>query len=154
MKIEVQVHGIKEVAALLGKVKLAMDADSIADEASAMLLNRIRTRFLRQTSPEGKVWPVSRAAMIRKQKGIGGGTLFDTGALFHSLEVVRGPKGERILRVNPETKNKKGTLVESYARTHQLGLKGMPKRVFLGFSKDDESMAVAIIRTRLREVLQ
>jgi hypothetical protein len=56
-------------------------AEDTLDEVGAMLINRIRTRFLSEQDPDGNPWVPSRAAIRRRQRG-GTGTLFDTGDCF------------------------------------------------------------------------
>lgn len=108
------------------------------DIVAAAQLARLRKRFLDQQAPDGTTWPESRAAMVRRIAGRDGGTLFDTGSLFHSLNIIPKTGMERAVGVVPGTKNREtGADVETYGRIHQLGLNGAPVRMFIGFSQDD-----------------
>ncbi len=68
----------------------------ILDQTTAILLNRIRTRFLAESGPTGK-WVPSEASRKRSRSGRGGGTLFDTGRLFRSIQLARQTKQDRVL---------------------------------------------------------
>lgn len=114
-------------------------AEDTLDEVGAMLINRIRTRFLSEQDPDGNPWVPSRAAIRRRQRG-GTGTLFDTGRLFHSIQLAgTGPNERRIMTDVP------------YAATHQLGLNGMIRREFLGFSEEDHELAAQLIGRRVQQ---
>lgn len=122
------------------RLERGMDSilQGVLDVVAAAQLARIRARFLAQESPNGSPWPESRAAMVRRITGRDGGTLFDTGSLFHSLNVIPMQGMERAVGVVPGTKNREtGEDVETYGRAHQLGLYGNPVREFIGFSQDD-----------------
>jgi phage gpG-like protein len=119
----------------------ALDAVQILDEGSAVIYNRLRTRFLMEQAPDGTKWPKSRAAERRARTGRGGGTLFETGRLFRSLQLsAEGPLSRSI-----------GTNVTSrtgfpYAHKHNFGI-GFPRRQFLGFGEEDlDLMSKVIIR--------
>jgi hypothetical protein len=80
--------------------------EEVLDTMAAAMLDRTRKRFLEQVSPDGVAWKESRAAMIRRVTGRDGGTLFDTGSLFHSLNVLPKRFGERVIGVVPGTVNR------------------------------------------------
>lgn len=120
---------------------VTIDIEGILDESAAFLMSRIMQRFLSETDPEGRPWIPSRAGISRRAKG-GGGTLFDTGRLFRSLQVYKTRAGERRI----------GTDVP-YAPKHQKGLDGMVKRPFLGFSAGDETMVHQIVKLRLNDYI-
>lgn len=110
----------------LEEIEDSLDVERIADAAAAAQLNRLRQRFLAQVDTNETPWVPSRAAARRQASGRGGGTLFDTGTLFHSIGVKRVGVGVRSI----------GTDV-SYARKHQEGLEGELKREFIGISSTD-----------------
>lgn len=132
--------------------KLAGQVGTIEYDIAAVLLNRIRTRFLAETDPDGNKWPESFAAMRRKKRAAqgqtgpkaGGGTLFDTGRLFHSIKVDAAEAEKGILRIVTDV---------PYGRKHQYGEDGMPVRQFLGFSVEDEKLAFEMYQERLAEIL-
>jgi phage gpG-like protein len=111
------------------------------DEATALILNRIRSRFLSQDSAEGVAWEPSYAAFYRSMTGRGGGTLFDTGKLFHSIQ---------LFSVSP-TENAIGTDIP-YAIFHQFGTVNLPVREFLAFNQEDEDLAYAVLSKKLKEI--
>ena len=148
--IEVTIHGLKEAKEKLAVFQGSLDAEEILNEASALLLNRIRTRFLAEQDPDGTPWIPSQASIIRRAGGFTGkprkytgtGTLFESGTLFHSLQAyVKGP-GERAI----------GTDVP-YAKKHQLGTDGMVQRKFLGFSDEDLSLFEKLVIRRIEAAL-
>jgi len=143
--LEVDILGLDQLANLLSNIEESLDEDSIVDEAGAILLNRIRTRFLDETDPDGRKWVRSQAAIEGKGRGRRGrsfGTLFDTGALFHSIQLFKRGTGVRAI----------GTDIP-YAPIHQNGLGGHVKRVFLGFSEDDVSIVQRLIINRVERAV-
>ena len=155
MPLIIQVGSIQEAAReVVGLIDQAVDPDRVADAASAVLLNRIRTRYRQQTDADGNRWPVSEAARkraagiptgrSRKPGGfVGGFTLFESGALFQSIQIFDDAEGVRSI----------GTDVE-YGVFHQFGTRFLPRRQFLGFNQEDadvaELTAVSVIQAALR----
>jgi phage virion morphogenesis protein len=137
--VRIRAEGFPEIKRKLDKLNLATDSEEALDAAGAYLLNQIKTRFLRQEATDGSTWPVSQGSIFRKKSGRDGGTLFDKGKLFESIELRRGGPGVRII----------GTDV-SYAPDHQFGLNGNPKREFLGISNEDEAGVANIIEQRIK----
>lgn len=133
MFVRVQLKGFTDLD------KLAENVGTLEYDVAAALLNRIKARFLRQEAPDGSTWPVSQASLRRKKTGRDGGTLFDSGNLYHSLQVRR-------IDVNLF-----GFYTDlPYAVKHQRGI-GVVRRVFLGFNKDDANLAADMIRKRIQE---
>jgi phage virion morphogenesis protein len=112
------------------------------DQAAAVLFNRMRTRYLAQVDPTGVPWQVSKAALYRAKIGRGGGTLFDTGRLFHSLQLFSIDSNTRAI----------GTDVP-YGIYHNEGTERLPKREFLGFSDEDMAVAASFVIKRIEEAL-
>jgi len=140
--IEIKVSGIPRIEAVLSALTTKLAPRDLLDESSAVLLNHIRDRFLRGIDPDGTEWPVSKAAMSRAASGRGGGTLYDTGKLFHSIQLFQHGENERGI----------GTDVP-YGIKHNLGLEGMPRRTFLGFSGEDVQTVQEIIERRVMEAM-
>lgn len=140
--IEITLEGIKEVREKLAKLEASLNPTEILDEAEALLLNRIRTRFLAETDPDGNKWPESKAAKKRRAAG-GTGTLFDTGTLFHSLQAYVKGLDERAI----------GTDVP-YAPFLQEGTGKMPPRVFLGFGEEDMTLVERLVLLRIEEAVE
>lgn len=113
----------------------------ILDEAQAILLNRIRQRFLNETDPDGAPWSHSRAGIKRRALG-GPGTLFNTGKLFHSIHLFASTQEGRSF----------GTDIP-YAGQHNFGTDGMVKRQFMGFSDEDTNLMVNLVFKRVTEAL-
>lgn len=141
--LRVEVVGQQRITATLRGVGQALDTVGILDEAGALLYNRIRTRFLQQQDPDGRTWPESQAAKLRRERGIGGGTLFDTGRLFRSIQLhTSGPDSRAISTDVP------------YAVDHNLGIRNQRQRVFLGFGREDASLVTQLILKRVSEALR
>lgn len=142
MRITVAVSGIDEFLKKLTGVGIDEAIRESVTESMSLLLNRTRTRFLAQVDPSGAHWEPSYAAFLRSFNGRGGGTLFDTGNLFHSIQLYS---------VSP-TEGAIGTDVP-YAKYHQYGI-GQAKREFLGFSEDDEELALKVFFKNISEAIQ
>jgi len=115
----------------------------LATKVGAALLNRMRTRFLDETDPDGQKWVPSTFGERRKAQGKGGGTLFDTGALFHSIQLGRAAGG--VVNIGTDV---------PYAKKHQEGEDGEVQRVFLGFGGDDVKFAEDIVARRIDEIIR
>jgi len=124
------------------RLESSINVEKIVDAAAAGQLNRVRTRFLNQEDTQGGRWPESHAAARRRASGRGGGTLFDTGTLFHSIGIERIGPGERSIGTNVP-----------YAKEHQDGLLGNPKREFLGFSAEDDKDILKTSSLLLRRLI-
>lgn len=135
--IEISISGLKEVREKVERLTRALDVTEILDESETILLNRIRTRFLAETDPDGNKWVPSKRALRT-----GGKTLFLTGRLFHSLQAYAKGLDTRAI----------GTDIP-YAPKHQYGLDGLPVRAFLGFNDDDLSVVEKRVMQRVEEAL-
>ncbi len=142
-QIKAKFIGLDELQATLKKFVTSGFAERTLDEAAALMLNRIRRRFLAQQGTLGQPWIPSYAAIRRKALGRGGGTLFDTGALFHSIQVVNLGPGKRSI----------GTDIP-YAHKHQFGEDGMVRREFIGASPEDLSAIDKLFTKRLAALAQ
>lgn len=139
-ELEVQVKGAKELLAGIRKLENNIkNSGDLANEVGAALFARIRRRFIDdQVDPDGTKWEISAASIQR-----GGKTGFDTGRLFHSMQLFQdSPTVQRI-----------GTDVP-YARSFQEGGEGQPSRVFLGFGDSDERFAEAVIKKAVDRALE
>lgn len=133
--------GLDEVIGFSPTVERALQLAGMLDEVTAALLARIRERFLRQVDPDNVPWVPSFAAIRRALHGRGGGTLFDTGRLFHSIQAYLVDENTRAI----------GTDVP-YASKHQNGEDGMVRRVFLGFGDEDRGVAETIMLDRFKRL--
>lgn len=118
----------------------AIKPGQILDEAGALLLSRIRQRFLAEVDPNGKPWFPSNAAIWRKKRGYGGGTLFDTGRLFHSIQLHKVGDDREISTDVP------------YAPDHNFGI-GQVLRPFMGYSAEDVDLMERLIVLRIQQAL-
>lgn len=139
-KLEI-ITPVASLPELLASLEKELDTTRIEDEASAMLLNRLRTNFLAERAPDGKPWPKSRAGQIRRSKG-GTGTLFATGTLFRSIQLSSLGSGGRAIRTDVP-----------YAAKHQLGQDGLPQRQFLGVVEQDGLDYEKLLLKRLQKAL-
>jgi phage gpG-like protein len=118
-----------------------IEPSNIANEAGAMLLNRIRTRFLQEKDPDGAAWAPSQAAIDRRRKG-GTGTLFDTGRLWRSIQFAQVPVfGTKVIASDVP-----------YGKYHQFGI-GQVRRVFLGVGVADGVLIERLLERRLQQIL-
>jgi|Cruoilmetagenom7_1024161.scaffolds.fasta_scaffold04281_7 phage gpG-like protein len=152
---EVTATGFRELVAAITAIEEEVKGpglNRLAEQVGSALLNRIRTRFLAETDPDGVEWEPSIAGQIRKAGGktyrdgkgySGTGTLFETGALFHSIQLGEASGGEINI----------GTDIP-YASRLQKGEDGLPARVFLGFGGDDVQFAEDVIHQRIEEILR
>lgn len=120
------VADFRDAVKMVETVKRKLDINDIADDMAAVILSRIRKRFLNQLSPEGERWPKSFAAYRREKTGRGGGTLFDKGRLFHSMQAVK--RGEGIRGIQTDV---------GYGIDHHFGQNGQLERRFLDTNDDD-----------------
>lgn len=142
LSLEYSISGIEGLQKRLEKLSDAIQIVEVLDEAEAILLNRIRTRFLAEEDTDGNKWIPSRAGSARRASG-GTGTLFDTGTLFHSIQAfAAGPDSRGIGSDVP------------YGLDHQLGINGQVKREFLGVSPVDALIVEKRILQRIEEALK
>lgn len=134
ISLEVSVTS-KDVEGILVRLRKAIDRVAVLDEAGALLLNRIRTRFLSEAGPHGS-WVPSKAGQKRRAAG-GTGTLFDTGTLFHSIQLAGSGPDERSIQTDVP-----------YADKHNSGLDGMPQRLFMDVNRDDLLLVERLIKLR------
>lgn len=140
IRITADLTELKALVTFFDGMAAKLNPEEILDEAEALLLNRIRTRFLAETGPDGQKWEESLAAKERRKKG-GTGTLFDTGTLFHSIQAFAAGPNERAI----------GTDV-FYAPYHNNG-QGQVKREFMGFSSEDIDLYERLVLLRVQEAL-
>lgn len=148
MRLTVTVQGQPGLVKAMQGLRDALDPVKILDEGAAVIYNRMRSRFLIETNPLGVKWPPSMAALRRARSGRGGGTLFDTGRLFRSIQLFAESPTTRAI----------GTNVTSpqgfpYAEKHQFGI-GFPERQFLGFAEDDLDVMKKVIIRRIAQGLK
>ena len=124
---------------LLRTLDVELDTERLEDEASAILLNRIRTNFLAERDPEGNPWKPSKAGIARRAKG-GTGTLYKTGNLFRSIQLSAKGSSRAI-----------GTNV-AYGEKHQLGI-GVEQRIFLGVTQADAELYEKFLLKRIKKAL-
>lgn len=141
--ITIEVRGQQALENRLRILARALDPVPILDQSAAILLARIRKRFLEETDPDGIKWQPSKAAQRRAATNRGGGTLFDTGKLFRSIQLYA-----------PTEPNSRtiGSDVE-YGVYHQIGL-GQIRRSFLGFNDEDADIVTRFLIQRINRALQ
>ncbi len=135
--IEVSLVGNNELDLKFGKLLTALDKEHLLDQAQAILLNRIRTRFLSQQASDYTTWPESQAAVKRRKSGRDGGTLFDTGTLFRSLQAFA---------TSDPNQRAVGTDVP-YGVFHQFGTVRLPIRDFLSFGEQDTTVITQFLQS-------
>jgi phage gpG-like protein len=141
--LSVTVQGQPGLVKAMKGMQDALDTTKILDEGAAVIYNRMRARFLVETDPMGNKWPPSQAALRRARSGRGGGTLFDTGNLFRSIQLYAVGPATRAIGTNVVSK-----YGFPYAEKHQFGI-GFPQRQFLGFAQEDLDVMKLVIFRRL-----
>lgn len=141
LKINFSVGGHEDVHDVLLKLGDALETKVILDESAALLLNRIRTRYLSEQAPDGTKWVQSMAARRRAKASRGGGTLYDTGRLYQSIQLANRPPDGRII----------GTDV-FYAGFVNYGTVKLPPRIFMGISDGDIDLIDRLIIKRIQKV--
>jgi len=140
--IEITFVGLTD---LFKKLDLMTDSQrtkqTITDAVGASTLDRIRKHFLDEQDPEGKPWIPSTFGLRRKESGEGGGTLFDTGALFHSIQFAR--KTDTVGEIATDV---------PYAAKHHFGEGGEIERPFMGVTRDDADTASIIAAAILERI--
>lgn len=109
------------------------------DQSAASILNALRTTFLREQDPSGKPWPKSHAALRREALGIGGGTLYNTGKLFQSIQLFRN--------ADPNSR--------SIGTDVAYGIFAQTKnRVFLDLTPEHQLLAGQIFEQKLKQIFK
>jgi phage gpG-like protein len=119
------------------KLEKGIDANQAAEDAAAIVLSGIRRRYLKEQDPDGRQWPKSFAATERAATGRGGGTLYDTGDLFRSIQLVKVANAEYEIKTDVP-----------YAAEHQLGI-GQVKREYLGTNQEEVNLAAQLYLSAL-----
>lgn len=135
-QLSVSVIGLAAISARLDLIANALNTRDILDEAGALLFNRLRTRFIQETDPDGNHWRESRAAARRRMRGRGGGTLYETGRLFRSLQLSAINANES--RISTDV---------AYAAANNT------TRRFMGFGDGDITVAQRLIIKRIEQAL-
>jgi len=138
----IEIGGDIDLSKALDSLEKSFEVNHILDEAASYLLSQIRSRFLQQVSADGTPWIPSFAAMRRAAEGRGGGTLFDTGKLFHSIQLAGQGTDERFIATNVE-----------YAYEHNYGTEGQVRREYMGINEEDVEMVERIIYARIARLL-
>lgn len=147
--VTLRVEGKPKVEQALLGLGQALDTQAILDEGAAVLLHHTLTRFLAEQTPEGEKWPPSKAAMERSARGIGGGTLFDIGKMFRSIQL--SSEGPNARAIGTDATSPTGF---PYPLVHQYGLAGFPVRTFLGFSAEDVGLMSDVVLNRIKTALK
>ena len=145
-KVTLTFEGFREMQDLLHALSPLLDkaTKDILDESAAVALQRNKQRFLEEKDPDGKPWIPSIRGLIRRSGGYtyrdgkgytGTGTLFETGRLFHSIQLFRTAEKERQISTDVE-----------YAAKLTL------RWPFLGVNKDDLALMQAITVSRLSKL--
>jgi hypothetical protein len=148
VRLEFEVRGFPEMLQAISVMEKATQqkVEAVLDEGAAIILNRIRERFLKEIDVDSNPWVPSAAGLARRAKG-GTGTLFDSGDLWRSIQLHSSTPGERTIGAGVP-----------YAKKIQEGgwhaydnpkLPLQPPRTFIGASADDVSMMQKLFAKRL-----
>lgn len=166
-EIDVKANVPKSLTNRLDKLSSGQLVRRILDDVAASVLRRNQRRFLDGVTPEEQAWPISsgairRAAGQKDAQGIDkigskGNTLFSTGSLFLSIQLLRekSTTNQRVVGVNPLFSNRvSGDSVASYARVHQFGEGRIPQREFLGIGTGDQAVINAIAKKKVKDLVE
>lgn len=140
------VSGVEQLELRLKALNDPSFGEKVLDEGLALLLNRIRTRFLAEEGPDG-AWKQSMAGLKRKSGGYtyrkgrrytGTGTLFETGNLFHSIQAAASSLGVRSIKTD----------IPYATALQDAGW------VFMGFSDQDAFLMERLVIRRIEEYLK
>ena len=109
------------------------NVDELSQQIGAFFLSQNKSRYLRQVTPDEVPWIESDAAKARKGKR-DGGTLFDTGSMFHAMHLEETISGRTRINIPDDT--------IPYAKYHHFGRPPQIERTVLGISKSDKRTAV------------
>ncbi|AEH21869.1 VHS1056 protein [Vibrio phage 1] len=143
---------VRQIQQLTADLTDALDPEEILDQAASTILSRTIRRFRNKQTPDGERWKESNAAMIRKAGGYtysgvprrkvtGGDTLFATGDLFRSFQLVDDGNGQRrIINKAPYA---------IYLNTVKDG-----QWQFLGAGEQDIQLFLNIVQDRIERALK
>ena len=140
--LNITIKGQQDVQRTLAQLTSALAVRDILDESGALLLGRIRRRFLAQQNPDGQSW-VPSAASRKRASGRGGGTLSDPGRLFQSIQLYAEGENSRAIGTNVP-----------YAAIHNFGLGNQLQRQFLGFGDEDATLVEKLLLKRVKEAMK
>ncbi|QNJ59178.1 hypothetical protein [Vibrio phage vB_ValS_PJ32] len=143
---------LKQIQVLTADLNDALDPDEILDQAASTMLSRTLRRFRQKVTPDGRQWPESHAAAIRRaggytmsgsprRKATGGDTLFATGDLFRSFKLIDDGQGQRRIINNAP---------------YAVYVNGMNNGAykFLGASEQDIQLFLNIVQNRIEKALK
>lgn len=138
--ISITVQGQEKLLEQLDKLAEALDTEEILDQAAALMLARIRQRFLTKLTPDGDPWFPSKRGLKRSAAG-GPGTLYDTGRLFRSIQLFAEEE--------PNTR----TIGTDVFYAPFLQFNPAKNWIFLGFGEEDRELAQDFVLKRIAEAL-
>lgn len=142
---------LRQIQTLTAELTDAIDPEEILDQAASTILSRTIRRFRNQTTPDGRRWEVSESARIRarggytisgirRRRATGGNTLFATGDLFRSFDLIDDGDGQRRI-VNDAPYAIYLNSVDNY------------KWQFLGAGEQDIQLFLNIVQDRIARAL-
>lgn len=139
-----EITGIEQLEKRLKALNDPKFGEEVLDEGLAMLLARIKSRFLAEEGPDGP-WTPSLAGIKRKAGGYtyrkgkkytGTGTLFESGNLFHSIQAAASAPGLRSIQTD----------IPYAPFLQDAGW------LFMGFNDDDVFLMEKLVLRRIEEV--
>lgn len=142
---------LRQIQTLTAELTDAIDPEEILDQASSTILSRTIRRFRNQTTPDGRRWETSEASRIRarggytisgirRRKATGGNTLFATGDLFRSFDLIDDGNGQR-------------RIVNNAPYAIYLNTVDNNKWQFLGAGEQDIQLFLNIVQDRIARAL-
>lgn len=150
IRLNVDVQGSDQNVALLDAVRASLNPDEITAAGATMILNRTRQRYLAEKDPQGRAWVPSQAGIRRRRRG-GTGTMFLTGTLFRSIQLIGASGQGNLFGDFAERVIVAGALAKAgydYGVKHQKG-----KWPFMGINQGDIELFEAYLRARVAKAL-
>lgn len=153
-----RVVGQKEAVRKIAAVRQRAVGILSDGEVSALLVSRIKARFMQGVAPSGTPWPgLMESTIARKQRGRGkkpNALLYETGRLYNSIKVIQGVN-TGLLAVNTGMGFRIGVsdpIAAGYGRLHNYGLGGQEERRFMGLSRLDIVAVSGMLRRKMKSI--
>ena len=142
--MSVQITIDRDISEFLVSIQsdLNLAIEDALDQSAAAILHRLQVTYLAEQDPYGVAWVPSKAAIKRRSKN-GTGTLFDTGTLYRSIQLLdEDTPGVRVISTDV-----------SYGKYHQWG-EGDMHREFLSLTPEHEEIAYSIFENALNDLMK
>jgi phage gpG-like protein len=154
------VTGHKRLVARLKRIRERLPEVFDDSAAKALLIRRMRARFIAEISPDGIPWPALADSTIarKKKKGITNPAkkLIETGAMYRAFGEISG-RNAGLLAINTGLGFRVGIddpELTMRARVNNYGSFRVPAREFMGLSESDVRSYREAVARRLRNIVR